>query len=703
MTRAAFVPLGVLLAYGVAWASAALGTSLLANDDHPGQFFRLWHALTRGVAPWTWNPDWFMGFAELQFYPPGFAYAGVVLHHVSLGLMPPSAIYQTLLWLIFLAPGLTTFLLLARLLPTPWLALPGALIALTISAETMSGVEGGLRIGMVSARLSWALLPLLVLTVIRWMERGSSLPLGPASGLAAIVLSHPAHAPAAVLYIGLATLLGASPLPRRIAQAGLIVLLAAALTAFWTVPLLWHLQESRPLAWGDPGFTLLGRSLRAGPLMPLVLLFALATIVVRPNRPALLLALFVPVMAAVVALDPSGFLPANRLVDSLVLGLVLAAGLGLGRSLALLVAGRSIWSRVIGATLAVGVPLLAATDSRGLVAWPAAGQWPTLPEVAKHLRLAQLWQTLDAAPPGRVLYVRSGAPLDPSPRGSHLQHPWYRPHTHVTALTPLATGRAIVNGTFTHPSPMAAVVYSGSPRREPIRQLVEQLDGQRLFGEPLHAITSDTLERFVHLFGVSAIVLLEEDEETFPALGRSPRFTRVEAWPHVVYVGDRTENLPEQIGPDHWRVAVEGASSDWVATRMSFSPLWTALADGAPVPVRRGPLGDLQVKPPRTAAAVAAPRPTQNLGLGSPDSGLASRLPRSRSGQSLGSNPAAAPRTIQDPGLGSPAAAPRTTIDLVYGPGVVEWLGVGVSITALLACAGFGALRIKRLGRISVF
>jgi hypothetical protein len=627
----------------VAWASAVLGTSLLANDDHPGQFFRLWHVMTRGIAPWSWNPDWWMGFAELQFYPPGFAYAGAVLGHLSLGLMSPTTIYQTLLWLVFLAPGVSTFLLLVRLVQTSWLALPGALIAMTISAETMSGVEGGLRIGMVSARLGWALLPLLVLMLIPWMARGSALPLGGAAVLAAIVLTHPAHAPAALVYIGIAALLGAGPIRRRLAQATFIVVLAAALTGFWTMPLLWHIEEARPLAWGDPAFAVLSRSFRAGVLMPVLLVVALAGSVVRRDRPALLLVLFVPVMTAVVALDPSSFLPANRLADSLVLGLVLAAGLGSARSLALLVERRSLRARLIGVALAAGFLLLVATDSRGLVAWPSATQWPTLPDVAERLRLAELWRVLNAAPPGRVLYVRSGAPLDPSPRGARLPHPWYRPHTHVTALTPLTTGRSIVNGTFTHPSAMAGLVYSGLPGREPIRQLVERLDGQRLFGLPFPAITPDTLEHFVDLFGASVVVLLEEDEDGFVALTHNPRFTRVDAWPHVVYVGAHGQTLPERIGPDQWRIAVEGGSAEWVSTRLSFSPLWTASAEGEPVPSRRGPMGDLQVQLPRHPTAV-------------------------------------------------PAAAPRTaTIRLIYRAGVVERLGVGLSIAALIVWVGLWA------------
>ena len=47
-----------------------------------------------------------------------------------------------------------------------------------------------------------------------------------------------------------------------------------------------------------------------------------------------------------------------------------------------------------------------------------------------------------------------------------------------------AAGRAIVNGTFTHPSPVAALVYRGDAGPAPITQLVEQLDGRSLFGQP---------------------------------------------------------------------------------------------------------------------------------------------------------------------------------------------------------------------------
>src|SRR5256712_10643215 len=127
----------------------SFGFSPPAFDDHPGQLYRLWHVVTRGPAPWAWNPDWWAGYPELQFYPPGFAYAGALLQRASVNALSVSAADQALVWIAYLAPGLTAFLALARLLRSGWLALPGAFVALTLSAGPTSGVEGGVHIGMI--------------------------------------------------------------------------------------------------------------------------------------------------------------------------------------------------------------------------------------------------------------------------------------------------------------------------------------------------------------------------------------------------------------------------------------------------------------------------------------------------------------------------------------------------------------------------
>jgi len=57
---------------------------------------------------------------------------------------------------------------LSRVLASGWLALPGAFVTLTLSLwpALMSGVEGGVHVGMAPARLGWALLPLLAAALL---------------------------------------------------------------------------------------------------------------------------------------------------------------------------------------------------------------------------------------------------------------------------------------------------------------------------------------------------------------------------------------------------------------------------------------------------------------------------------------------------------------------------------------------------------
>src|SRR4029450_4777381 len=143
VARDRLVPLALLASFGLAFGAAALGATPLAFDDHPGQLYPLWHVVTRGPAPWAWNPDWWAGYPELQFYPPGAAYAGALLHLVSFMALSVPASYHALVWIAYLAPGLTAFLALARILGSGWRALPGAFLALTVSAGAAIGVEGG--------------------------------------------------------------------------------------------------------------------------------------------------------------------------------------------------------------------------------------------------------------------------------------------------------------------------------------------------------------------------------------------------------------------------------------------------------------------------------------------------------------------------------------------------------------------------------
>jgi len=614
-------PLLILVGYGAAFAAAALGVSTPAFDDHPGQLYRLWHVVTLGPAPWAWNFGWWTGYPELQFYPPAFAYAGAALHRLSLGAISVPAAYLALLWLSYLAPGLTVFVALARLLGNAWLALPGAFVALTLSLwpGLASGVEGGVHVGMAPARLGWALLPLVVTALGGWSEGARSFPARTVVPLAAaVVLVHPAHLPGTVVLVLLAAV-AVAPRRRRVVTVLAWLGVAALLTAFWALPLLARAGETRALAWG---------SLTIQPAhLPLVLALAAAAVFAlgAVRSPAEGVVARLPwAVGLVVALDalvlePVGlrWLPADRVLDVGWLALVLAGGLGLGRAIERLAERRPVPSAVaalgtVGLAIVLSVMsdrTLARAGVETLTLWPRAGAWPSLAATERGLRVPALWDALRAASPGRVLFVRSSVPLV---YGTE----WWRPHTHVTALTPIAGTRPIVNGTFTHPSPVAALVYRGSAGRGAITTLVERLDGESLFGRRLDALDAATLNDHARRLGISVVVALEDDLPRLGALADNPLFParRVEP-PFVMWLGPAAP-LPAPSGPGRWRVTLPPSLGEWSSAGVAYYPLWRAAANGRPVATRDGADGQLEVRAPGGAIELTyGPGPPELAGL----------------------------------------------------------------------------------------
>jgi hypothetical protein len=637
VARDSLFPLALLGFYGLAFSLAAFGAGPPGFDDHPGQLYRLWHVLARGPAPWAWNPDWWAGYPELQFYPPGFPYLGALLQRASVNALSVATTYNALVWIAYLAPGLTTFLSLARVLQSGWLALPGAFVALTLSAGVASGVEGGVHVGMLGARLAWALVPLLLLALVPWIERGDRPPRSAALIVAAIVLTHPAALPAAVTLIVLGAL-AQRPRGARLAGALPILALAAALTAFWTVPLVLRLDNARALAWGEaPAIGPFGAALAVLALLGL----ARAG---RAGPAARVVARFPWAMALVVvvdrfALEPLGirWLPANRVVDGAWIAFVLAAALGWSGARGTpassasesdsppgpRTARRELAKGLAGVLLAV---VAAWPGHDALTLWPRAAGWPSLASIERGLRLADLWAALREAPEGRVLFVRSAVPLVYGPGG---RREWYRPHTHVTALAPVLSGRSIVNGTFTHPSPIAALTYRGYAGPGAITRLVEQLDGVSLLGRPLDALDPDTFARYADRLGVSVVVAIDEDAGRLGFLEASRAFARrASPAPFLIYQRREPVALPRAVAPGRWTITLAGERDGWGTTRTAYYPLWRARADGAPIETRRGRDGELEVK--------------------------------------LG------------PGRGS------RTIELDYGPGAPELFGLGVTAAGLV-------------------
>jgi hypothetical protein len=592
VARALVAPAAVLLAYGAAFASASLGLALIAFDDHPGQLYRLWHVVRHGPAPWAWNDGWWAGYPELQFYPPGAAYVGALLHALSASTVSVEGAYQAVAWLAYLLPGAAALLALARLTGSAWGALPGAFVALALSAGVASGVEGGVRVGMVGARLAWGLSPLLVLALVAWTDRGArGLPRAAVWLLAAIALTHPALLPAAVALAVLAAA-GARPRGRRLAVVALALVLAAGLTAFWTGPLLARLAHTRALAWGTLSLADLGGTLGQHPVLPILLLLAALAARAAATPAQRAVARWPWVMAAVVAVDatvlePSGlrWLPADRVIDGAWLAVVLAAGLAIARGIERLAAPGRAPALALGAAAVLAAVGLA---GGGLAVWPRAVDWPSHDATVRGLRLDDLWARLAAGAPGRVLFLRSAVPLV---HGLE----WYRPHTHITALTPLRAGRPIVHGTFTHPSPVAALVYRGDAGPAPITSLAERLDGHTLFGRPLQALDAAALH--ARALGIGTIVALEDDRPRLVGLDADPAFRRVPSSPpFVVLAAVDPPVLPREVAPGRLRIAVSGSSDTWGAVPLAYYPLWEARAGDRTLETRRGATGMLEVR-----------------------------------------------------------------------------------------------------------
>jgi hypothetical protein len=290
-----------------------------------------------------------------------------------------------------------------------------------------------------------------------------------------------------------------------------------------------------------------------------------------------------------VVLEPLGlrFLPADRVADGAWMALIVAAGLSAARLAQRLPEAAPVPAVGVGATVLLA---LLALRVGTLAIRPGADWWPTLRSIERGLRLVDVWTALGRLPEGRMLFVRSGVPL------VHGED-WWRPHTHATALTPVGSGRDIVHGTFTHPSPVAALVYRGDAGRSAISELAERRDGRSLFGEPLASLDVARFAARTDRLGIVAVVALEDDVTQLGWLPERTAFRRrIALAPFVIVARESGVAVPEA-GEGGWRIVLGGEAGTWAAARVAYSPLWRAeSAAGERLERRRGDDGLLEVR-----------------------------------------------------------------------------------------------------------
>ena len=618
------LPLSDILALGalaiVAWSAVGF---LLRDDvflfgDHPGHYWVMWYTLNV-AGPLhgrliDWIPYWYAGYPELQFYPPGFVFFGVLLNWITLARFSTALIYETVVFIIYALPAFTFYYALRHWKFNRRAAFIAGLLGLVFPAFFDGATS--VFIGMLGSRLAWALNALVLAWGIDWIEgRGIRYGWLTVLVLAAAILAHPYHLIGMLITLALYMLVRRLPILRSGARLLAVILFALALDAFWLLPLIAHsatamiplIRSTQDQVW---------RLLADAALWPYVALalFALlrlrreqdagrrALVIVLVVLPFLLGAAMLLMHALLIeqwqfyAIDPV------RLIGEYYFPLVLLAAVGVSEIGDRVFKSRQMLRSV--ATVGVGIlfviPLLQQLD----YFHPKPNAEPRfLSQATRDYRLDDLWEILRATP-GRVLFTSSLTNLNA--RGGE---PF---PTTLTALTPLFTNRPLMGGTYSHWSPIAALMWTGDLYPHALEGLVQDQDDRSLFGIPLETSTDEQLVTYCERFNVTAIVASVNDYQARSWLDASARFQSYanNGFFFVYRVNDyegtwlTARNAKVELlgnADDRIDLRVRDAQQD-ASVQLKFYayPLWQAyLENGQSLTLESDDLGMMQIALPR--------------------------------------------------------------------------------------------------------
>ena len=601
--------LALLLLIGFATLT---GGFLLRNDlfiygDHPGQFIRLWSSAGESRHLLGWNPVWYAGYPEMQFYPPGFVLLGWGLDLLTLRRLPDFLLYQLLVFLAYLLPALTAYALARTVAGSRWVGLVTGIVTLFFSE--LWGGAGAVFVGLIAERLAFGLAPLVLLAGWQAMQARHPWRWWAAAGLAlaAVALMHPFHAVAPVLFLAVAALMQ----PRRWAHLrdlALAGLLALALVAFWLLPLTVHVEYAAPMIRANLGQTVdwLSRPgvlsyLAIGLLLSVALLMqrrrALAAFVVSAWATVLMLVALVLLDHLVLfgrlhfyLLDPV------RFVGAIYLLVVLMAGLGLGHLPCLASrGGRRRTTGLLGALALAGALIWLGQPLLALVRLQRDPQ-RFLSRARENYPLDDTWQHLRSGE-GRVLFTSYSLRLGETP-------------TSLKAVTPYFTGRPTVGGTFSHWSPVARFLWVGRPDADLLPERVELTDDVSLGGRTWSEWTDAEFFDLCHRLYVTTIVTTWSDWNARTFLDAAPHvrsdysndlfvvYRVLDPEPGLVEADLATATLLEE-GPSALRVSVSGAGAGAsLFVRITDYPLWEVTAGDVVLPHHADDLGLMVVPLP---------------------------------------------------------------------------------------------------------
>lgn len=610
---------------GIGWFARHYYGFLLRDDlylygDHPGQFYRLWQLL---AVVWPeqgqligWSPYWHAGWAELAFYPPGFALAGWLLWWVSFQQLSPILAYQVLVFGTVLLPGLGFYALLAWGFKDRLAGIIAAWLVMTLPYP-LGGAQGTI-IGLIGDRLAFGLTPLFMLAGL-WSFRADPkrLPwLITGVGLAALLLMHPYQILLPIAVLGLYIL----PQPDRwpgLRRLGLAILLALGLTAFWWLPLTVRYNTFIPLI--EAPLVEIQSNLRQmwlwlwGWLLPAMLIGSLFRAKAqRRLRLALLLGgvgmfgfIFFSHYVLVEAWHIFTFDPV-RLITGVTFALVVGVALGLSELAWLIPRWLRRWRlEPAGWPCLLIVPWLAYTQVNGtynfekwIRHWqPAPNRTPIfLSEAEARYNFSAVWEVM-ATTPGRILFTSHYGLLFDVP-------------TTLKAAVPILTGREIIGGTFSHRTPVQSYLWTGRADPPVLRGKIEHQDDKALAGISWEKMTGETLLDLVHHYNITLIATTAADRQAQSFLNNSPHFRPV--WSNQLFTlyhpadyqpawVEAKQAAIQQVNysPTALDIQVDNPTPPAeLLVKISYHPLWQADIDGEAWPIYMNEHGLMQIPLP---------------------------------------------------------------------------------------------------------
>jgi hypothetical protein len=220
-----------------------------------------------------WQPRFGLGYQQFLFYGPGFTWAVLLLHWLSLGLLSVAGAFKVAAIASFVALPLSVAYLAVGFGLGRRAAGLAAILVLGVSSPFGGvGLEGSFGIGLIPNQLGAAFTCLALGAMLRLVaDPGPRRMLVAGVALAAVFVTHAISAVilAVLLVIILLTLVGSEGWPARMVRdLGGAVALACGLAAFWLVPAFAHNDLRGALTgWDNPPLAERLADLLAGKLL----------------------------------------------------------------------------------------------------------------------------------------------------------------------------------------------------------------------------------------------------------------------------------------------------------------------------------------------------------------------------------------------------------------------------------------------------